>query len=148
MSLCVVVVIFNIENSPIKRYHGVTSSFFGIGILPVSDLTGQSVFQSVLLIWRELLFSAKGGLAVSKRGPVPPFSSKRGPGPHFEGKKCSRQKMIPKCTDRDFLRYRYGKYRKNTDRYRPKNTNSISNSSFERGCVLRTDLRIDTCWPQ
>jgi hypothetical protein len=42
--------------------------FFGIGILPVSGLTGQSVFRSVLLVWRELLFSAKGGLAVSKRG--------------------------------------------------------------------------------
>jgi hypothetical protein len=64
-------------------YHGVTSSFFGIGILPVSDLPGGQYFRSVLLIWRELLFSAKGGLAVSKRGPVPPFSSKRGPVPPF-----------------------------------------------------------------
>jgi hypothetical protein len=58
-------------------YHGVTSSFFGIGILPVSDLLGGRYFQSVLLIWRELLFSAKGGLAVSKRGPVPPFFLKK-----------------------------------------------------------------------
>ncbi len=64
-------------------YHGVTSSFFGIGILPVSDLFGGWYFRSVLLIWRELLFSAKGGLAVSKRGLVPPISSKRGPLPPF-----------------------------------------------------------------
>ncbi len=61
--------------------------FFGIGILRVSDLLGGRYFRSVLLIWRELLFSAKGGLAVSKRGPVPPFSSKRGHRPPFWGKK-------------------------------------------------------------
>ncbi len=64
-----------------------TSSFFGIGILPISDLLGGQYFWSVLLIWRELLFSAKGGLAVSKRGPKPPFFSKRGPMPPFWGKK-------------------------------------------------------------
>ncbi len=64
-------------------YHGVASSFFGIGILLVSNLFGSRYFWSVLLIWRELLFSAKGGLAVSKRGLVPPFSSKRGPLPPF-----------------------------------------------------------------
>jgi hypothetical protein len=56
------------------RFYTNTSSFFGIGILPVSDLTGRSVFRSVLLVWWELLFSAKGGLAVSKRGPVQPLS--------------------------------------------------------------------------
>jgi hypothetical protein len=59
-------------------YHGDISSFFGIGILPVSDLTGWLVFRSVYLVWRELPFSAKGGLAVSKRGPVPLFSLKKG----------------------------------------------------------------------
>jgi hypothetical protein len=72
--------------------HGVTSSFFGIGILPVSDLLGSRYFWSVLLIWRELLFSAKGGLAVSKRGPVPPFYQKGGQCPLFELKRGSRQK--------------------------------------------------------
>jgi hypothetical protein len=64
-------------------YHGVTSGFFVIGILPVSDLFGGWYFRSVLLIRRELLFSAKGGLAVSKRGLVPSFSSKRGHQPPF-----------------------------------------------------------------
>ncbi len=64
-------------------YHGFTSSFFGIGILPVSDLLGGRYFWLVLLIWRELLFSAKGGLAVLKRGSVPPFFTKMGPVPPF-----------------------------------------------------------------
>jgi hypothetical protein len=73
-------------------HHGVTSSFFGIGILPVSDLLGSWYFRLVLLIWRELLFSAKGGLAVSKRGPVPLFPQKGGQCPLFEGKRGSRQK--------------------------------------------------------
>jgi hypothetical protein len=62
----------------LELYHGVTSSFFGIGILPVSDLSGRSVFWLVLLVWRELLFSTKGGLAVLTRGPVPSFSLKKG----------------------------------------------------------------------
>jgi hypothetical protein len=100
-------------------YHGVTSSFFGIGILPVSDLSGQSVFWSVLLVWRELLFTAKGGLAVSIRGLVPHFSFKKGASaPFLREKGVPAKKMIPKCTDRDFLRYRYGKYQEiptNTD---------------------------------
>ncbi len=73
-------------------YHGVTSSFFGIGILPVSDLTGRSVFRSVLLVWRELLFSTKGGLAVSKKGQCPLFPSKRGPVLPFWGKRGFRKK--------------------------------------------------------
>jgi hypothetical protein len=33
----------------LELYHGVTSSFFGIGILPVSDLLGGRYFWSVLL---------------------------------------------------------------------------------------------------
>jgi hypothetical protein len=107
----------------LESYHGVNSSFFGIGILPVSDLTGWSVFRSILLVWRELLFSAKGGLAVSKRGPVPPFSLKKGArAPYLREKGVPAKKMIPKCTDQDFLWYRYGKYQEkltNTDRKIP-----------------------------
>jgi hypothetical protein len=105
-------------------YHGVTSSFFGtINILPVSDFTGRPVFWSVLLVWRELLFSAKGGLAVSKKGPVPPFSLKKGAGALFLRETgVPAKKMIPKCTNRIFLWYRYGKYQEiqtNTDRKIP-----------------------------
>ena len=43
----------------LELYHGVTSSFFGIGILLVSDLLGFRYFRSVLLyckFWREHLF--------------------------------------------------------------------------------------------
>jgi hypothetical protein len=106
-----------------ELYHGVASSFFGIGILPVSDLTGWSVFWSVLLVWREILFSAKGGLAVSKRWPVPPFSLKKGASaPFLREKGVPTKKMIPKCTNRDLVWYRYGKYREiptNTNRKIP-----------------------------
>jgi hypothetical protein len=104
-------------------YHGVTTSFFGIGILPVSDLFGGRYFWSVLLIWRELLFSAKGGLAVSKRGLVPTFFSKKGAiAPFLREIGFPAKKIIPKCTDRDFLLYRYGKYQEiptDTDRKIP-----------------------------
>ncbi len=64
--------------------------FFGIGVLPVSDLTGWLVFRWVLLVWRELLFSAKGGLAVLKRGPLPPFSHEKGASAPF-----LREKGVP-----------------------------------------------------
>ena len=81
----------------LKLYHGVTSSFFGIGILPVSDLTGRLVFWSVLLVWQELLVSAKGGLAGSKRGPVPSFSLKQGASaPLLREKGVPAKIMIPK----------------------------------------------------
>ncbi len=42
---------------------------------------------------------------------MPPFFLKKGAGaPFFREKGVSAKKMIPKCTDRDLLRYRYGKY--------------------------------------
>ncbi len=88
-----------------------TSSFFGIGILPVSDLFGGRYFRSVLLIWRELFFSTKGGLAVSKRGLVPPFFLEKGAiAPFLREIGFPAKKIIPKCTDQDFLWYRFGKY--------------------------------------
>ncbi len=87
------------KNAPVFNrvvYHGVTSSIFGIGILPASDLTGRSVFWLVLLVWWEILFSAKGGLAVSKRGLVPPFSLKKGAGvPFLREKGVPAKKLYP-----------------------------------------------------
>jgi hypothetical protein len=66
--------------------------------------TWQSVFPAVLLILQEFLFSAKGGLAVSKRGPVPPLFLKKGViAPFLREKGVPAKKMIPQCTDRDFL---------------------------------------------
>jgi hypothetical protein len=92
-------------------YHGVASRFFGIGILPVTDLTGRTVFWLALLVWRELLFSTKGGWLYQK-----------GSAPFLRDKGVLAKKMIPKCTDRDFLWYRYGKYQEiptDTDRKIP-----------------------------
>jgi hypothetical protein len=108
-----VAVSLNHDIISIVVYHGVAISFFGVGILPLSDLTGRLVFWWVLLllVWRELLFTAKGGLAVSKRGPVPPFSlKKRASAPFLREKGVPAKKMIPKCTDQDFLWYWYDKY--------------------------------------
>jgi hypothetical protein len=69
-------------------------------------------------------FFAKEGLAVSKRGPVPPFSLKKGASaPFLREKGVPTKIMIPKCTDRgDFLWYQYGEYQEiptNTDRKIP-----------------------------
>jgi hypothetical protein len=47
----------------LELYHGVTSSFFSISILLVSDLLGFPYFRSVFLyckIWREHLFKIAG----------------------------------------------------------------------------------------
>ena len=70
-------------------YHGVTSSFFGIGILLVSDLLDFRYFGR----YRSPLFCilppfpppffTKRGLELSKRGPLPPFLGKRGALPPF-----------------------------------------------------------------
>jgi len=55
-------------------------------------------------------FFPKGGGASQKGGHCPPFEEKGGTAPF----------LIPKCTDRIFLRYRYGKYREIPTEYRPK----------------------------
>jgi hypothetical protein len=64
-------------------------------------------------------FFRKRVLAVSKGGPVPPFFLKKGASaPFLKEKGVPAKKMIPKCTDRDFLQYGYGKYQEiptNTD---------------------------------
>jgi hypothetical protein len=103
--------------------HLFTGSLAGIGILPVSDLFGRRYFRSVLLIWRELLFSAKGGAGCIKKGADAPFFLKKGAIASFLREiGFPAKKIIPKYTDRDFLRYRYGKYREiptDTDRKIP-----------------------------
>ncbi len=112
-------------------YHSVTSSFFGIGILQVSDLFGGRYFRSVLLIWRELLFSAKGVLAGSKRGLVPPFSSKRGPLPPFWGKKGFPPKKSYRNVHTERQRFPSVSM-VNTEKYRPIPTRKyrFDNSSY------------------
>ena len=61
-------------------YHGVTSSFFGIGILLVSDLMGFRYFRSVLLyckLWREHLFKISR-LFLNNSVGIPFFLQKEG----------------------------------------------------------------------
>jgi hypothetical protein len=56
-------------------------------------------------------FFRKRGAGVSKRGPLPPFSLKKGASaPFLREKGVPAKKIIPNCTDQDFLWYRYGKY--------------------------------------
>ena len=101
-------------------YHGVTSSFFGVGILPVSDLLGGRYFRSLLLIWREL--RKRGAGCIEKGAGAPVFLKKGAGAPFLREKGVPAKKVIPKCTDQDFLRYRYGKYREiptDTDRKIP-----------------------------
>jgi hypothetical protein len=62
----------------------------------------------------------KGGGASQKGGDCPPFEEKGGDCPPFEEKGGHCPLLIPKCTDRIFLRYRYGKYREIPTEYRPK----------------------------
>jgi hypothetical protein len=56
-------------------------------------------------------FFRKRGAGYIERGPLPPFSLKKGTSaPFLREKGVPAKKKIPKCTDRDFLWYRYGKY--------------------------------------
>jgi hypothetical protein len=51
-------------------------------------------------------FLQKRGWLYQKRGLVPPFPLKKGASAPFWGKKgVPAKKMIPKCTDQDFLWY-------------------------------------------
>ena len=65
-------------------------------------------------------FNPKGDGASQKGGHCPPFEEKGGHCPF----------LIPKCTDRIFLRYRYGKYREIPTEYRPKIPNRYTTLVF------------------
>ncbi len=62
----------------LELYHDVTSRFFGISILPVSDLLGGQYFGQNQNFGGNHFFPEKGGLGPSKRGPTPPFCGKKG----------------------------------------------------------------------
>jgi hypothetical protein len=83
-------------------------------------------------------FFRKRGAGCIKKGPVPPFSLKKGAlAPSLREKGVPAKKMIPKCTDRDFLWYRYGKYREimtNTDRKIPIPYNSSKGRNHQAFC--------------
>jgi hypothetical protein len=100
----------------LELYRGVTSSFFGIGILLVSDLLdfrfSVGIDPPFFVYFPPFLppFFPKG-LELLKKGAIAPLLRKKGGTAPF---------LIPKCTDRIFLRYRCmvntEKYRPNTDR--------------------------------
>jgi hypothetical protein len=78
-------------------YHGVTSSFFGIGILPVSDLLGGRYFRSLLLIWAGTPFFRKRGAGCVEKGAGAPFILNKGANvPFLREKGVPAKKMIPK----------------------------------------------------
>ncbi len=110
----------------LELYHGVTSSFFGIGILLVSDLLGFWYFgryRSPPFLYRSPLFSSKGGQSSLKRGAIAPLLRKKGGNrPLFD------TRTVP---DRVFRRYPYGKYREiptDTDQKIPIRYNSRPDS--------------------
>jgi len=97
-------------------YHGVTSSFFGIGILLVSDLLDFRYFGR----YRSPLFVNfppflppffQKGVGVLKKGAIAPLLRKKGGTAPF---------LIPKCTDRVFLRYGIRNTGEIPTEYRPK----------------------------
>ena len=80
---------------------------------------GFSVFRSVSIPPFFVYFPPflppffQKGVELLKKGAIAPLLRKKGGTAPF---------LIPKCTDRIFLRYRYGKYRPNTDRIPTENT--------------------------
>ncbi len=103
-------------DAPRPNDRGVTSSFFGIGILPVSDLLDFRYFgryRSPLFVYFPPFLPPffQKGVELLKKGASAPLLRKKGGTAPF---------LIPKCTDRVFLRYRYGNYREIPTEYRPK----------------------------
>ena len=93
-------------------YRGGTGSFFGIGILPVSDLLDFRYFgryRSPPFLYTSPLSSplfSKRGSSFSKRGPLPPFWGKRGALPPF------LYRNVP-------TEFSFGIGMVNTEKYRP-----------------------------
>jgi hypothetical protein len=76
------------------------------------------------VVWRVgTPFFRKRGAGSIKKGAGAPFFPQKGvSAPFLMEKGVPAKIMIPKCTDQDFLRYWYGKYREiatNTDRKIP-----------------------------
>ncbi len=81
-------------------------------------------------------FFRKRGAGCIKKGAGAPFSLKKGAlAPFLREKGVPAKKLIPKCTDRDFLRYRYGKYQEiptDTDRKILIQYTTLVNTTFQR----------------
>ena len=97
-------------------YHGVTSSLFGIGILLESDLLDFRVSVGIIPPFFVLppfppSFFSKGGGGAPQKGVIAPLLRKKGATAPF---------LIPKCTDRVFLRYGIGNTGEIPTKYRLK----------------------------
>jgi hypothetical protein len=114
-----------------RYFAGIRFTWRSVFLVGITNLVGTPFFH-------------KRGLAVSKRGPVPPFFLKKGASaPFLREKGVPAKKMILKCTDRDFLRYRYGKYQEiptDTDRKIPIRYTTLINSGLEEGEVNKKCL--------
>ena len=127
-----------VGDSKLELYHGVTSSFFCIGILLVSDLMdfwnygrycctvnfGGNIFLSFCGIFffekfrgNSFLFF-KRRVKCSKRGLMPPLLRKKGAPANFL--RGSRQIFDTENTDWVFLRYGIGNTGEILTEYRPK----------------------------
>jgi hypothetical protein len=74
--------------------------------------TWQSVFPVGISNLAGTPFFRKRGAGCIKKGVGAPFFLKKGASaPFLREKGVPAKKMIPKCTDRDLIWYRYGKYR-------------------------------------
>jgi hypothetical protein len=103
-------------------------SVFPVGI---TNLTGTPFFH-------------KRGAGCIKKGACAPLFLKKGTSATFLREKgVPAKKMIPKCTDRDFFWYRYGKYREiptDTDRKIPIRYTTLHTSIINltrNGCSKR-----------
>ena len=97
--------------------------FFGIGILPVSDLLGGQNFGRYQNFGENHFFPRKGGRAPQKGGQCPPFEEKKGStAPLLAGgshKHFDRNQVFLR---RAYGMYQYGKYQEtpaDTDRKIP-----------------------------
>ncbi len=92
-------------------YHGVTSRFFMYRYFAGIRFTWRSVFLVGITNLAGTPFFRERGAGCIKKGAGAPFFLKKGASaPFLREKGVPTKKMIPKCTDRDFLQYRYGKY--------------------------------------
>ncbi len=114
-------------------------------------------FAGIRFIWRSVFlvgitnlagtpFFHKRGAGCIKKGANAPFFLKKGASaPFLREIGFPAKKIIPKCTNRDFLRYRYGKYQEiptDTDRKIPiRYTTLDSMYSCTRSLNLKADLR-------
>ncbi len=79
----------------------------------------MAVAVKLLRFGRKLFFPQNGGPL--KKGAMTPLSKRKG---------ALAKKILPKCTDQVFLRYRFGKYQEIPTEYQPKIPNRYTTLVF------------------